>query len=291
LPASDNELMEQSVHTKNLTAIAVLAASLSFAAPAGAGPVFLTGHDPDFHAQGSPGAQVLLTTALNFVTGNTTFSAGHKFLYVQSNISPPGGFLDGTNGLNDIGLVNGTNYDQVDAAGLAALSSFSGYSAIVVASSFGAMLTKAEINELIVLEPQIDAFVNAGGGLAAFAECGPGYANCNANNVDASTNLFGFVPVGVTSVDTTAPYSVTAYGSSLGLSDIDMNDPTHNSFGAIGGLNIVDKDANGVPTTLAGVVTIGGGGFHPVPEPMTLLLFGAGAAAALRRRRKSAKAG
>lgn len=256
---------------------------------ASAGPVFLTGHDPDFHAQDLPGAHVLLTTALNYVTGNTTFTSGRKFLYVQSKISPPGGFRDGNVTMADLGLVQGTNYDAVDAAGLAAMSSFSAYTAIVVASDFGAMLTDAEIQQLVTMAPEIKNFINAGGGLAAFAECGIGYPNCNSNNVNASTPLFGFLPVTVTSVGTTAPYHVTAFGAGLGLTDADVNDPTHNSFGLIGGLNVVDTDNAGVPTTLAGIVTVGGGGFN-APEPMTLAVFGFGlaGAAALRRRRNKA---
>lgn len=268
-----------------MLAAVALAAALTIGS-AGAGPVFLTGHDPDFHAQGSGGAQVLLSTALKYVTGNTASLPGHKFLYVQSHIAPPGGFLDGNGGLAALGLVNGTNYDQVDAAGLAALSSFSTYTAIVVASDFGAMLTDAEIQQLVTMAPQIKSFINAGGGLAAFAECGVGYPNCNSGNVNASTPLFGFLPVAVTSVATINPYQVTPFGASLGLTNADVNDPTHNSFGLIGGLNIVDTDAAGVPTTLAGVVTVGSGGFN-APEPMTLAIFGFGlaGAAALRRRR------
>jgi hypothetical protein len=63
----------------------------------------------------------------------------------------------------------------------------------------------------------------------------------------------------------------------LGLATSDLNDPTYNSFGLIGGLNAVDFDAaNPVhATTLAGVVTIDNGGFNsPVPEPGTISLLG-----------------
>jgi hypothetical protein len=82
----------------------------------------------------------------------------------------------------------------------------------------------------------------------------------------------------------------------LGLAFADLNDPTHNSFGLIGGLTPVDLDSASTPhaTTLAGNVTIGGGVFIPtdaVPEPATLALVGAGLAgvAGLRRRRKAGK--
>jgi hypothetical protein len=78
----------------------------------------------------------------------------------------------------------------------------------------------------------------------------------------------------------------------LGLATSDLNDPTHNSFGLIGGLNAVDFDAaNPVhATTLAGVVTIDNGGFNsPVPEPATISLLGLGLLGAVRRFRKRSK--
>ena len=240
-----------------------------------AGPVFLTGHDPDFHAQDSVAARNLLSTGLDFVTGGTYNNGTDKFLWVESFLSPTSGHRVGELGLTSIGLAQGTNFDWVDATGLATVD-FSNYSAIAVASDFGGMLTKDEINALIARSSDIAAFVNGGGGLFAAAECGPSNTNCNADLVDASTNLFGFVPVNVAAVTTTSPYTVTAYGASLGLTNSDVNDPTHNSFGATGGLNIVDNDAAGIPTTLAGIVNITNGGFTPTPEPATLALMGLG---------------
>lgn len=265
------------------------AAALALTAAAQAGPVFLTGHDPDFHAQpglGSPGAPVLLETGLSFATGGTYNKPGHKFLWVESNLPVVGGHVVGQNSLIDIGLAAGVNYDAVDAAGLAT-ADLTKYTAIAIASDFGGMLSKAEINELVARKADIASFINAGGGLFASAECGVGFPDCEPSLVDSSTDLFGFLPVTVTSVATTPPYHVTPYGASLGLTDADMNDPTHNSFGAVGGLNIVDTDNAGVPTTLAGNVNVGGGGFTPTPEPATLALLGGGllVLAGLRRRR------
>ena len=261
------------------------AAALALTATAQAGPVFLTGHDPDFHAQGSAGAVVLLETGLSFATGGTYNTGTKKFLWVESNLAPTSGHLVGKNALTDIGLVAGTNYDAVDAAGLASVN-FHNYSAIAIASDFGGMLTKAEINELIARKSDIASFINGGGGLFAAAECGVGFPDCIPDLVDSSTDLFGFLPVTVTSVATTPPYTVTSFGASLGLTNGDVNDPTHNSFGDIGGLKIVDTDNAGIPTTLAGNVNIGGGGFT-TPEPATLALLGGGllALAGLRRRR------
>ena len=94
--------------------------------PAWAGSIFLTGHDPDFHAAvggNALGAQHINQDAINFVTDPTfnPFTAtDHKFLFVESSISPPGGHIDGELGLTASGYVAGTDFDKVDASGLAA---------------------------------------------------------------------------------------------------------------------------------------------------------------------------
>ena len=256
-------------------------AGFALSVPASAGPVLLTGHDPDFHsAFGQPDGKQQLQVFLNFVTGGTYNSGTSKFLYVQSNLAPPAGFLDGEVGLTNIGLTAGTNYDAVDAAGLPSVN-FANYSAIVVASSFGGMLTAAEINALVARSADIASFVNSGGGLAAFAECFPSSGVCDASNVTASTPLFGFVPVNVSSVPTTAPYHVTLFGAGLGLTDAIVSDCcTHNSFSLTGGLTVVDLDLNNIPTTLAGDVHITDGTFVPVvAEPAALAVLGLGLAA------------
>ena len=137
-----------------------------------AGPIFLTGHDPDFHAQDSAGAKNLLREGLNFVT-NGTFDDGPatKFLWVESRVSPPSGYRVGELGLNSIGLTLGTNYDRVNAAELATVN-FSNYTAIAIASSFGGLLGQAELNGLIARKADITAFVNSGKGLLAIVRHG-----------------------------------------------------------------------------------------------------------------------
>ena len=263
----------------------VLAATVVLAtAPlASAGPIFLTGHDPDFHAHdvsGPGGQDNLLAKGLAFATGG----AAGKFLWVESRIPTPGGHRIGEAGLNDIGLVLGVDYDRANGAEFAT-ANLNDYTAIVIASSFGGLMTRAELDALIARKTDIENFINAGGGLFANSECYP----CGANLLAGPTapQLFGYLPVAVSSIAANGPFSVTPYGASLGLTNADMNFPTHNSFGLTGGLNVVDVDASGNPTTLAGIVQINNGVITPVPEPGSLMLLGIGAAALVARMRRS----
>lgn len=279
-----------SLSIKKLTVAIGLFAGAVLSTNAFAGAVFLTGHDPDFHTQPGLGAGAnLLLAGISFVTGGTfdDASPAKKFLWVESNIAVPSGHLRGANSLDDIGAVAGVNFDVVDATGLVGVN-FSDYSAIAIASSFGGTLTRAELDGLISRKEDIKSFINAGGGLFASAECFP----CGANLLSGSTapELFGYLPISVTSIGANPPFTVTAAGAAapFNLTNADVNDPTHNSFGVTGGLTILDTDAAGNATTLAGNVRVGDGGFEPVPEPASLALFCLGVVVfSVFRRRKS----
>ncbi|HET7379875.1 MAG TPA: VPLPA-CTERM sorting domain-containing protein [Gaiellales bacterium] len=269
---------------KVVGALVVTALVLWTPVQARAGSIFLTGHDPDFHAQDSAGAKDLLRSGLNFVTGGTYNDLNPltpKFLWVESFNAPTSGHRVGELGLVSIGLTLGVQFDWVDAALLSTVN-LNDYSAIGIASSFGGMLTTAELNELIARKDDIKNFINSGGGLFASAECFPASSTCFADTLAGSSTaaLYSYLPVTVSSVDPTLPFHVTAAGAAapFNLTDGDVNDPTHNSFGLIGGLTALDLDSGNPQqaTTLAGNVTVGGGGFTPVPTPASLLLLGAG---------------
>jgi hypothetical protein len=258
-----------------------------------AGSIFLTGHDPDFHAfvgGNAAGAQAINQAAINFITDpgfNPYTATDHKFLFVESSISPPSGHVDGVNGIIDSGYTLGTDFDRVDASGLnAALDSLgSTYDAIVIASDFGGILTQAELNILDARSADIITFLNSGGGLYAMAE------GNNGAGLTPDGGWFGFLPFIVTAADLNqgeSGFTVTPFGASLGLTASDINgNASHNIFTSTGGMSIVDQDPNGDILSLAtrSTVTVGG----VAPEPSTMLLFGSGSLSLLfliRRRRQ-----
>jgi hypothetical protein len=253
-----------------------------------AGAIFITGHDPDFHAQGDVGAQKLLRTGLNYARNGDgtvgTNAAALPVLWIESNPVTdggiPSGHLYGLNGLRAIGYravgeagdtTEGryvfANAAMLDAAFWATVTT-TNYSAIGVASTFGGILRQAELDNLNAHSAEIATFFNAGGGIFAAAEGSEG-ANLAPNG-----GYFGWIPIAAGSATSAAPpYSVTPFGAGLGLANGDVASPSHSHFVSSGGLNIVSRDAQSRIMTLAGVTTIGPNGGFGVPEPGTLPLL------------------
>lgn len=265
--------------------------------------IFLTGHDPDYHAssgagENPTGAQHLNQVAIEFILDplfNPFVGMAPKFLFVEAVMAPVGGHKAGAVGLLNSGYVAGADYDLHGAGTLSAaldlLGEAAGYSGIVVASDFGGLLTQNELNILNSRSADIISFLNAGGGLYAMAESNGGAG------LTPLGGHFGFLPFVVSSTAFDAAESgniVTPFGASLGLVASDVNGNfSHNIFQGTFGLNAVDVDPQGNILSLAGrgvIVDDGVGQVTPVPEPGSLLLVASGIVAwgAKRRRRADA---
>jgi hypothetical protein len=233
-----------------------------------AGSVFLTGHDPDFHAflgANAVGAANINRAAINFIRDpgfNTFVGIAPKFLFVESSIAPPPGHVVGKSGIIASGYVEGVDFDHHDAstlvAALALLGVPGGYSAIVVASDFGGVLTQAELDILNGNQSAIAGFVNAGGGIYAMAESNSGA------HLTPGGGHYAFIPTIVSAVNVDqgeSGFTVTPFGASLGLTNADINgNASHAVFTGINGFTVVDTDASGRILSIAGreqVVPVG----------------------------------
>ena len=157
------------LHAVLLTALLLAFHTLSFA-----GSIFVSAHDAVWHSRMGPnntGAKNIATTAITYVRDGSTL----PFLFVESISTPvPGGnnrvapFL-----ITDLGFST-LDFDVADGSILSGFSDFrselNNYSAIVVASDHGGMLTSSELSFLNGHSDDIIAYLNSGGGLAAFAE-------------------------------------------------------------------------------------------------------------------------
>ena len=239
-----------------------LALFVMAANPALAGRMLLSNLDADFHAGFDPCAfcfdpaasRAFLRTSIEWVRAGST----KPFLFVESSIIPPfrnylnddpaqgidgsGAFhTRGVTGIVKSGYVEGVDFEKRDASTLAdALTKLHLYSAIVVASDFGGVLTADELRVLNSFRGSIRDFLSAGGGLFAMAQTNDGIGRFDPSTGLADPSLFdahgyllpgmgllgseqrwGFVPLPIESdssygqVDT--DQVLTSFGASLGF--------------------------------------------------------------------------
>jgi hypothetical protein len=246
-------------------------------APALAGNVFVTGHDPIWHSGfggNFVGARNMATAGIDFARGGSAL----PFLFVESKAPTPipsGNARTAPFLTSQLGYAAG-EYVVMNGADLAALADFgaalSGFSAIVVASDHGGMLTAAELGFLNSHSADILDYINAGGGLYAEAES-------NATGQIGATQRYGFLPFLVSSTDFQAAETnntVTAFGAGAPflLTNADVNGNfSHNFFAATGGMTAVDLFNGDLsrPLTLAFSGQLSTGGVLPEPSVLALL--------------------
>ena len=95
----------------------------AWSGPVFAGSIVLTGHDADYHATlVEPGEINFTQRAVSYVMDplfNSFVSGGiNKFLFVESQIPPPGGHAAGVDGMVASGYTLGTDFDLATAATL-----------------------------------------------------------------------------------------------------------------------------------------------------------------------------
>jgi RHS repeat-associated protein len=225
----------------------------------GGGKVYLTGHDPDFHASdcehNCEGARRMLQRAVGFVTNN---KPDPRLLLVTDLEDPdPGQNHDPRPGLTAAGLT----YDVADRGsgqqGTLDLHSveFGTYDAVIVASDFGGWLRQAELDILLARKPDLKAYLAEGGGLVALAEA------AGDQHGDLAHDAFGFLDcVGSEEhhIDE-QNIKITAQGLAIGLQPADINGNfAHNRFPSACGMDVLDTDGDGNIMSLATPAAAGG---------------------------------
>ena len=222
------------------TKFALGLAALGFSAIAfgAGGNIVITGHDDDFHAAGCA-SSTLAKTQLNAMIAFARAGAPTPSKPVLS--------FDHGSELTSCLTASGIPFINIDPdAGIPAAGNFNvaTYSAIVVASDStcgGCDNTVTSIANLTGASAAIGAFLNAGGGIVAFA---------GAND---AASYYGFLPASASGGGSppSTGFVQTAFGATVGIPAVN-GDPTHNFFNTPG--------TSGVAAVYGSVETLGVGG-------------------------------
>jgi hypothetical protein len=191
-------------------------AALALSPALAGGNIVITGHDDDHHAGGCGGpsqARTQLSAMIAFARAGApnpslpvlSFDHGKEVTSCLTALGIPFRNVD-----PDLGVPAAGNFDVAR------------YSALVVASDEtcnGCDNTATGIANLTAAAPAIAAFLNAGGGIAAFA---------GARN---AARYYGFLPASASGFGSPSPngYVQTRFGVSFGIPEVN-GDMTHNLF-------------------------------------------------------------
>lgn len=257
---------------------ALVGLTLLGSAPANAGNIFLTGHDPDFHQSDS--ASAALTAALNFVRNGSTLP-----VLVFDNNS-----LQLDNFLTTLGIAHTTvNPSTTFANSVFDITKYSAFAVASQASCGGCDLSASDVANIATHATGIASFFNAGGGIAGLTA---GFdPNGYAYVPEAAANAGGFPP--------TNGFVETLAGTSNGLLP-ENGDATHNFFptpgtsGLSSSYQVAETNGGSVESiflkggsiSCEGVSCTIGTGAVPEPSTWAMILMGFGAMGGAMRRRK-----
>jgi len=209
-----------------------------------AGGIFVTGHDPDYHAAStanSAGAQHIIQQAVKYVTFD---KPDPKLLLVTDIRNPGGDQVDSRLGMDACKLTYDVADDGSGGGGVLNLSTvdLNSYDCLVIASDYGGWLRQEELDILNARTAELLEYVNAGGGIVALSEAGN-----RGNGTGTTKNQFAYLPFVVAEQgkqQTEAGFTLAPAGTAMGLVLSDVNGNfSHSVFTKTGGMDPVDLDA------------------------------------------------